>query len=161
MKLTLTMNRLIGMTLLTGALASGQGLGSVPGFPGIPGRNSPASQQVQDRRLQFLTDYLGLTTTQRAQAETIFTNQRNAAGPLAQQMQPVRQILAAGAKAQRTHAEIDEAAAQLGALTAQLTAIQVKAQADFYRILTPEQQQKLDRLQQEGPRRLPGFGARD
>jgi Spy/CpxP family protein refolding chaperone len=158
-KLTLTMNKLICLTTLTAGLALGQGPGGFPGFPGFPGGNPPTAQQAQERRLQFLTDYLGLTTTQRAQAEAIFNNQRSAVAPLVQQLQPLRDILAAGAKAQRTNAEIDETAAQLGAVTGQITAIQVKAEADFYRILTPEQQQKLDRLHEEGPRRIPGFGS--
>jgi Spy/CpxP family protein refolding chaperone len=51
---------------------------------------------------------------------------------------------------------IEQLAATIGNLTAQLTLAQSKARAAFYRILTPEQRTALEQLESQRPARFRG-----
>ena len=94
-------------------------------------------------KVQRLTSFLTLTTAQAAQATTIFTNAQNAVSPLETALGGYRTSLQAAVKSNST-AVIDNLAAQIGTAHGQITAIQNKADAAFYAILTTEQKAKLD-----------------
>jgi Spy/CpxP family protein refolding chaperone len=70
-------------------------------------------------------------------------------------LQAAHQSIGDAVKANDT-AAIDQAATTIGNLTAQSTAIDAKANAAFYRILTPDQQAKF--ATSPGPGRGPGPG---
>ncbi len=101
-------------------------------------------------RVEQLTTLLGLTTAQQAQATAIFTNALTASQTVQSSMHTDRDSLAAAIKANNT-ATIDQVSAAIGTLQGQLTAINAKADAAFYAILTPDQQAKYDALPHFGP----------
>lgn len=105
-------------------------------------------------RVARLTAWLGLSSAQTAQATTIFTNAQTALAPFHTTLTQARNDMAAAVKSNAT-STIDTLAATIGSATTQITAIQNKADAAFYAILTPDQQTKLD---QSGGRGMRGFG---
>jgi hypothetical protein len=107
------------------------------------GPPDPATQVAR------LTTLLTLTSAQQAQATTIFTNEQSAVAPIQTEIQTAHTSLTAAVKANQT-ATIDTLAAQLGGYNGQITAIQSKAQASFYAILTATQQTQYDSLRGPG-----------
>jgi len=90
---------------------------------------------------------LSLTDAQQAQAKSIFQTAHQSAQPVREQLQQTRQSLRAAVQANNT-AEIQQLAATQGSELGQLTAIRGAAMAKVYQILTPDQQKKLESLQQ-------------
>ena len=116
------------------------------------GGTPPDPTTMIQNQVSRLTTLLNLTTAQASQATTIFTNALNATTPLRTTMDTARQSLETAIQGNAT-ATIDQLAAQIGTVSGQITAIQAKAQAAFYAILTADQQSKLSQL---GPG--PGMG---
>lgn len=114
--------------------------GQFDGGPGGHGGN----------RVNFLTGYLSLTDAQKTQATTIFDAARAASETARGQLTSARDALTAGIKAGQTDAQLDQLAAAVGTIEGQLTAIQAKAQAKFYALLTAEQKTKYDQLLSHG-----------
>lgn len=115
----------------------------------------PASHA--ERQVKRLTTLLSLTTAQQQQAATIFATSAKSQSALREQFRAAHESLDAAVKSNNTSA-IDQVAATLGNLSAQSTATRAKADAAFYQILTPEQQQKLNEFQSEGPGGFGKFG---
>jgi Spy/CpxP family protein refolding chaperone len=122
---------------------------------GPPTPPDPATRA--EHQVKRLTTLLSLSTAQQQQATTIFTDAAKAEMALHQQLRSAHQNLGAAVKANNA-ATIDQVATTLGNLMAQSISTQAKAQAAFYQILSPEQQQKLSELQSEGPGFGGGFG---
>jgi Spy/CpxP family protein refolding chaperone len=133
---------LIGSTLAASLLLA-QGKG-----------NGPNSANAVQRRVNFLTTLLSLTSSQQQQATTIFTNEAAAASSLHSSMKSAHTALNEAIQKNDT-AGIDQASSTIGSLTAQLTSAQAKANAAFYQILMPDQQTKFTQLESQGR----GFGA--
>lgn len=134
------------------ALAHAQGPGGPP---------DPAA--MVQMRVSRLTTLLSLTTAQQSSATTIFTDAITAGQTIRTSLDANRQSIAQAVKKNDT-ASIDQLAATAGALDGQLTAINGKAEAAFYAILTADQQAKYDALPGggpggPGPAGFPGFGA--
>lgn len=98
------------------------------------------------RRLNFLAGYLSLTDSQKAQAQTIFDNAATASETVRGQMESARTNLKTAVKANAAAAEIDRLSAVIGTLHGQATAIQAKAEAQFYALLTTDQKAKYDEM---------------
>jgi Spy/CpxP family protein refolding chaperone len=147
--------RLIACTAMAAALAFAQG--RMPGHGhgrGEPGAGFDPAKMIE-MRVDRLEKLLTLTADQKAKATQIFTAAQTARGDVRTQMQTARESLAAAVKANNT-AAIDQAARDIGAVTTQTIAIESKAQAAFYALLTAEQKTRLDALR---PGRGPmGFG---
>lgn len=105
------------------------------------------------RQVQHLTTLLSLTPAQQQQATTIFTNAANGGASFHSDMKTARENLQTAIKNNDQNG-IATAATTIGNLTSQMTAAHAKAQAAFYQILTPDQQNKMSQLESEGP----GFG---
>jgi Spy/CpxP family protein refolding chaperone len=112
----------------------------------------------------FLPILLDLTEQQIADTEAIFEAAHQQAQPIREQLVEKRAALQEAIKANNT-AEIDKLSAEIGQLSGQLVAIQAKARASAYQLLTPEQKEKLDSIQERiknwrgrGMRRRPGGG---
>lgn len=114
------------------------------------GRGRPGSGTPRQNRIDFLTTVLSLTDDQKQQATTIFDTAKQASTSLRDNVKQQRQALNDAAKTNAADSQIDQLATTLGDLTGQLTAIQTKAFAKFYAILTAEQRTKLDQLQANG-----------
>jgi Spy/CpxP family protein refolding chaperone len=111
-----------------------------------------------ERRIQHLTTVLELNTAQQAQAKTIFSEEATALQALQTRHREARTALQNAVQNTGLDADIDRAAAELGALHTQTTAKAGKAQAKFRAILTPEQKEKLDAMRGPGLRGSGGPG---
>jgi Spy/CpxP family protein refolding chaperone len=111
-------------------------------LPGIPAR---------------VIQSLNLTDAQKQQARTILQQMRQSAQPLHQQVQEQRQAMAAAVKANDTM-KIQQLSSSLGALNGQVLALRSNAMAQFYALLLPDQQAKLDQAGQRLRNRRQGNG---
>ena len=102
------------------------------------------------RRVDHLATALSLTDAQKTQAVAIYTDAINASSSLETSMRQNRQALADAVKKNDTGA-IATLSATAGNLSGQLTAINAKADAAFYAILTADQQTKFDSMPHGGP----------
>jgi len=105
--------------------------------------------------LAFLTKQLDLTPAQQQQAATIFNNAAGAHTATQANLKTAHDGLNAAVKTNDT-AAIDQAAAAIGNLTAQMISAHAKAQAAFFQILTPEQQAKVTQFESQHEHFGPG-----
>jgi Spy/CpxP family protein refolding chaperone len=131
--------RLLFAAALATTLAFGQG-------PRPRGEGGDPTQM----RVDMLTRMLDLTDEQKAKATTIYTEAHSASRTARTSMQNTMESMDEAVKANNT-ASIDQLAITAGTLSGQLMAVQRKADAAFYQILTAEQKEKFDNM----PR---GFG---
>lgn len=143
MKLKLA--KLFAAVAVSAALALAQGRG--------PGGAPPDPQTRIQMRVSFLATLLDLTDAQKATAITIFADAYTASQTPQSNLRTARQSLSDAVKSNNTGA-IDQISATIGALSGQLTAIDSKADAAFYALLTAAQQAKYDATPHGGP----GFG---
>jgi Spy/CpxP family protein refolding chaperone len=101
-------------------------------------------------RVDHLATALNLTDAQKTKAVPIYTDALNASSSLEASMHDNRQALADAVKKNDTGA-ITTLSATSGNLSGQLTAINAKADAAFYAILTADQQTKYDSMRHGGP----------
>ena len=106
----------------------------------------PKSEAKKTKYLDSLTTALSLSSAQRQQAETIFTNALTARTALRNSLKTARQNLRNSVKNLETSA-IDQMSANVGNLKAQLVSNGAYAKASLYRILAPEQQARLAQFQ--------------
>ena len=104
--------------------------------------SAPDPATMVANQVARLTTLLTLTTAQQAQATTIFTNALTAITPLQANEATARQALPAAVKGDAT-STIDTLTSTIGSLSGQIMAIQNKADAAFYAILTSDQQTTL------------------
>ena len=107
-------------------------------------------------RVAMLTSRLELTPAQQTQASDIFTKAQAAAEPIRTSQQTNRTAFTSAIKINDT-AAIDKLAAESGTLDGQLMAIQGKAEAAFYSILTADQKTKYDSMHHGGPGGMGGM----
>jgi Spy/CpxP family protein refolding chaperone len=140
------MNRNPKLLWLAAALCS-VALAQGPGGP-------PDPATMVANRVNMLAAQLSLTDAQKASATTIFTNAATAAESIRTSLDSNRSSLQTAVQKNDT-ASIDQLAATFGTLQGQLTAINSKADAAFYAILTPTQKTAYDAMPHGGPG---GFG---
>jgi len=124
-----------------------------PGPRATAGPLDPAT--VAQNQVTRLTMLLDLTSAQAAQALTIFTNSLTATSSVQATLDRDRQTLDT-AITTNALSVIDQVAANIGTLQGQITAIQSKASAAFYAILTSAQQAKATQF--GGVEAFGGFG---
>jgi Spy/CpxP family protein refolding chaperone len=122
---------------------------SAPQGPPMDG-NPPDPQAMINRRVDFLATMLNLTDTQKTKAIAIFTDAHTSSQSVRSNLRTNHDALADAVKKNDT-AAIDTLALTAGTLVGQLTAIESKADAAFYAILTPDQQTKYDAMPHRGP----------
>lgn len=103
----------------------------------------PRSAPKQTKFITFLTAYLGLTSSQSAQAASIFSQAASSDASVHSGLKTARQALAVAVK-YNDGASITQATATIGTLTAQRHALGAGANASLYQILTAQQQGLLD-----------------
>jgi len=113
--------------------------------PRAAGGGPPDPATMVQHQVERLTTLLTLTPSQVAQATTIFTNSITATSALQTTQQTDRQSLQTAVKSNAA-TTIDQLATAIGGISGQILAIQSKADAAFYAILTSDQQAKLDQL---------------
>jgi len=141
--------------LLAGGLLFAQGFGPMGGHGGMGrpgGMGGPGG-------LKFLTNYLSLTATQQTQAQAIFTAEHQSAQPVMTQLKTQRQAIEAAIEAGQTPEQVTQLATAEGPLLAQEAGIRAAAQAQFWALLTPDQQTKLKSLHASMQPSSPPVGA--
>ena len=123
-------------------------------FGTLTSSTPPDPATIVQNQVARLTSLLSLTTAQQSQATTIFTNALSAIRPLQTTQRTDYTSLQDAVKSNAT-STIDQLASVIGTLTGQIIAIQNKADAAFYAILTADQQAKLNQTHFPGG---PGFG---
>jgi hypothetical protein len=104
--------------------------------------NPPDVATIVAHEVSFLTNLLTLTTGQQTQATTIFMDALNSVTPLQTAINTAHTALATAVKANDTTAITTQATA-IGTAEGQIVAIQAKADAAFYALLTADQKTKL------------------
>ena len=137
------MKKTLTFTLLTVMLATSLIYSQGPG-KGHP--HDPAA--MVQRRIQFLTNQLGLDQQQQQQATTIFTNAVSNEGTMRSGMKAAHESLQTAIKNNDQNA-ISQAATNIGNLTSQSIANHSKAEAAFYQILRPDQQEKWTQMRSQ------------
>lgn len=140
------------MTMLAAVatLATGMMFAQGRGGHGGPGPNNGTTTDPATliaNKVAFLKSLLTLSDAQAASATTIFTNELAAETTARASLDTAETSLQAAIKSNST-AQIDSLAAQIGTIQGQLTAIDAKADAAFYALLTADQKTKYDTLNQ-------------
>lgn len=117
----------------------------------------PTPAQMVTNMVSRLTKLLDLTSTQQAQATTIFTTEQTALATVRTSMHTARTALEADIKSGNA-ADITAQATVIGGLTTQEIQAQGTADAAFYAILMGDQQSKYDTLRPMGPGGPGGHG---
>ena len=94
-------------------------------------------------KVDRLTKLLGLSSTQAGEATTIFTNSLNLVTPLETTLHTDRQSMQTAVKTNDV-ATVESLSTNIGSLEGQMLAIQNKADAAFYAMLNPTQQNTLN-----------------
>jgi Spy/CpxP family protein refolding chaperone len=122
-----------------------------------PGGTPPDPQTRLQHRVDSLATLLTLTADQKARALTIFTDAFTASQTLRTSSQTARTSLAAAVK-KNDIGSITQLSTELGTISGQLTAVESKAEAAFYALLTPDQQTRYDATPHRGGPGPEGFG---
>ncbi|HEV3199488.1 MAG TPA: Spy/CpxP family protein refolding chaperone [Bryobacteraceae bacterium] len=138
------------LPVLSAAIALSTALAFAQG-PGTP----PDPQTIAQMRVNSLTTQLSLTDAQKTTALSTYTNAYTAGRSVQSSLQTNRQSISDAVKANNT-AAIDQLSLASGTLNGQLTAINFKAEAAFYAILTTDQQKIYATLPPGGGRGGPG-----
>jgi hypothetical protein len=121
---------------------------------GVMTRSTPPDPATMvANKVDRLTKLLGLSATQASQATTIFTNSLGLVTPIETTLHTDRQSLQTAVKANDV-ATIESLSTSIGSLEGQILAIQNKADAAFYVLLSPTQQNTLSQSRGFGR----GFG---
>jgi hypothetical protein len=123
------------------AFGLGNGNGNGNGN-GSTSTNTPDIATIVAHEVTFLTHLLDLSAAQQTQATTIFTAALTSITPLQANITTARTALNTAIKANDT-ATITTQATAIGTLEGQIIAIQAKADAAFFALLTTDQQTKL------------------
>ncbi|MCX6627034.1 MAG: hypothetical protein NTW28_05335 [Candidatus Solibacter sp.] len=142
-----SITRLASIAALTTVALLAQGQRAENGMHGGggPGANPPDAATMVAHQVSFLTTLLTLSTGQVTQATTIFTTALNSITPIETQITTAETALSAAIKTNTT-ATITTQATTIGTLQGQIVAINAKADAAFYLLLTADQKTKLDSL---------------
>lgn len=117
----------------------------------------PTPAQIVANQVARLTTLLDLTSTQQAQATTIFTTEQTALATLRTSMQTAHTALQSDITSNNL-TDIATQATTIGGLTTQEVQAQATAAAAFYAILTSDQQAKYTTLGPLGGPGGPGGG---
>lgn len=133
------LSRIAAAFALCAALTFAQGPGGRG--PRDGGGTPPDPAQMVTMRVNMLAERLNLTDSQKTQATKIFTDAVAAAANARTALSDSHTKLADAIKANNT-STIDTLAVTIGQLEGQLAAINAKAEAAFYAVLTADQQAK-------------------
>jgi len=117
----------------------------------------PDPAQFTEMRVNRLAETLSLTADQKTKATAIFTEAATASQELRESTRSTRESLN-NAIEQNNAVAIDQFSADLGRISGQMTAIESKAEAAFYALLTAEQRGKYQVGRMGGGPGGPGMG---
>src|SRR5690348_44263 len=132
-----SLSKAIGLAALLSAASFAQ-----RPFGPLTSATPPDPATIVQNQVDRLTRLLSLTAAQVTQATTIFTNAQTAIAPLETSLNQARQALPAAIQSNAT-STIDQLSTTIGTVTGQVLALQSKADAAFYAILTTDQKTTL------------------
>ncbi len=135
-------------TLLATLVAAAAITASAQMRGGTAGAQADPAKMVE-ARVSMLTQVLGLTDAQKAQATKLFLDAQEASQRHREEIQVARQELQTAIKANDL-AAIERNARDIGTATGEMTAIEARAQAAFYALLTADQKTKYDQMRGRG-----------
>jgi Spy/CpxP family protein refolding chaperone len=118
-----------------------------PATPNARHEHHMSVAQRVEFRVRHLTHMLGLSTSQQQQATTIFTNAENSNAPVMADMRTARKNLHNAVATNDSANAIKQYAASIGNDTSTLVATNATASEQFFQILTPEQQSKMQQME--------------
>lgn len=133
---------LAALTAVAAQLASAQVRGGMAGAQADPAR-------LVEARVSMLAQALSLSDAQKQQAKKLFLDALEAGRRYRDEIQVARQELQTAVKANDL-AAIERSARDIGSATGDITAIDARAQAAFYALLTAEQKTKYDQMPGRG-----------
>lgn len=133
---------LAALTAVAAQLTSAQMRGGMAGAQADPAR-------LVEARVSMLAQALSLSDAQKQQAKKLFLDAQEAGRRYRDQIQVARQELQTAVKANDL-AAIERSARDIGSATGEITAIDARAQAAFYALLTAEQKTKYDQMPGRG-----------
>lgn len=133
---------LAALTAVAAQLASAQVRGGMAGAQADPAR-------LVEARVSMLAQALSLSDAQKQQAKKLFLDAQEAGRRYRDEIQVARQELQTAVKANDL-AAIERSARDIGSATGEITAIDARAQAAFYALLTAEQKTKYDQMPGRG-----------
>ena len=146
----MTMKRTKTKTMTAGvaALALGVTLAAGMAFAQGPGGRGPRGGHGDggDFLGPMAATALGLSDAQKAEIKSIFEQTREANRSIREQLKPIHEQQRAAVKEGKSDAELHALANSAAPLMAQLRASRLVAQAKMYKVLTPEQREKLESL---------------
>jgi Spy/CpxP family protein refolding chaperone len=146
--------RLLLLAALAVSLASAQDEGSAGGgMPGMPGRGGMRGGDMgampgrqAPRTLDILTAMFKLDKDQKKTVKTILDDAQQQAAPIRDQMLKGRLEIAQAIQTGKGQDEIGQAVKGYSALDSRMTSIELKAFADIFKIMQPEQRKNATRL---------------
>ncbi|MGQ9918898.1 MAG: Spy/CpxP family protein refolding chaperone [Bryobacteraceae bacterium] len=133
---------LAALTAVAALLAPAQMRGGMAGAQADPAR-------LVEARVSMLAQALSLSDAQKQQATKLFLDAQEAGRRYREEIQVARQELQTAVKANDL-AAIERSARDIGSATGEITAIDARAQAAFYALLTAEQKTKFDQMPGRG-----------
>jgi protein CpxP len=125
------------------------------------GPDGPGGGNGVQRRVEFLTGKLSLTSAQQTQITALLTSAEASGQTTRASMKAAHDSLNTAVQA-NDPAAMEQAATAIGSLTAQTTLARAKSDAAIYQLLTPEQRTKYAQMQADmargGPRGRGGPG---
>ena len=118
-----------------------------PATPSVRQEHRMTIAQRVEHRVAHLTRMLGLNASQQQQATTIFTNAANSNQPVMADMRSARKNLHNAVATNDSVNSIKQYAASIGNDTGTLVANNATAAEQFYQILTPDQQSKMQQME--------------
>jgi hypothetical protein len=119
-------------------------IGTSYGMIAIPSFFPPALDPIDP--VGYWTNALGLNSVQQSALKTILADRQSSAKALRTNLEQASTALAAAAEANSADADLDRLSTDLGSVFAQAVAVEAKAHARFYALLTADQKQKFDKL---------------
>lgn len=123
--------------------------------PGGPHGDGPGAL------MGMLGTAIGLTDAQKAEIKTIFETANTNNASLHEELKASREAEKAAVKAGKSDAELAQLAASYAQLHVRMHTVRLQTEAKVYKVLTPEQRAKVEKLREEMTSRMAGrFGGR-
>jgi Spy/CpxP family protein refolding chaperone len=142
MRLLLTVVVAFGPATIASAQRGGGGATGMHPGDQIINQSAPSATTKMDA----ISKQLKLTRDQKKQIQSIFDEAHKGAAPLRKQILEGRAKIADAILEGKSQPEIDEIVSSEGALMGQMAATEMRAFADLYKTLKPDQQQKAGQI---------------
>lgn len=132
----------------------GGGPGRHHGGPGFGGGDGPGML------MGLFGTAIGLTDAQKAEIKSIFETARTSNASLETQMKAAREAERAAIQAGKSDTELAQLAASYSQLYTQMHTARLQTEAKVYKVLTPEQREKVAKMREEMRSRFASRGNR-